>query len=325
MSPVGTSLPFAAWRGETMKILVMGTGGIGGYFGGRLAAAGQDVTFVARGAHLEAIRRDGLQVLSANGNVTVKPAKAVSDPAAAEPPEIIMFATKLGDTEQAARALKPVAREGATIISLQNGIEGPDIIAAALPGAHIVPGLARISCHVARPGVIEHKAQAGRIEFGELDGRRASPRLEAFHRACKEVGIDAVLATEIRYNVWMKFASLAPSSGLITLTNTSFGPVRETPGTRALLADALREVIAVGTAAGVPFKPEDFATIMKGWDSNPPSMVTSMLVDRRAGKPLEINYFSGTVVRMGEKFGVPTPTHKFIAQALSIDADGCKA
>lgn len=307
-----------------MKILVMGTGGIGGYFGGRLAAAGQDVTFVARGAHLEAIRRDGLQVLSPNGNITIKPAKAVSDPAAAEPPEIIIFTTKLGDTEQAAKALKPVARETTTIISLQNGIEGPDIIAAALPAAHVVPGLARISCHIARPGVIEHKAQAGRIEFGELDGR-ASPRLEAFHRACKEAGIDAVLAADIRYNVWLKFASLAPSSGLITLTNTSYGPVRETPGTRALLADALREVMAVGTAAGVPFKAEDFATIMKGWDSNPPSMVTSMLVDRRAGKPLEIDYFSGTLVRMGEKLGVPTPTHKFIAQALSIDANGRKA
>lgn len=304
-----------------MKILVMGTGGIGGYFGGRLAAAGNDVTFVARGAHLEAILRDGLQVISPNGNVAVKPAKAVSDPAAAEPPEIVLFATKLGDTEQAAKALKPSLQEGAIIISLQNGIEGPDIIAAALPGTHVVPGLARISSHIARPGVIEHKAQAGRIEFGELDGR-ANPRLETFHRTCKDAGIDAVLASDIRYNVWLKFASLAPSSGLMTLTNASYGPVRETPGTRALLEDAVREVIAVGSAAGVPFKPDDFANIMKAADSNPREMVSSMVVDRRAGKPLEINYFSGALVRMGEKLGVPTPTHKFIAQALSIDANG---
>jgi 2-dehydropantoate 2-reductase len=304
-----------------MKILVMGTGGIGGYFGGRLAAAGNDVTFVARGEHLQAILRDGLQILSPNGNVTVKPAKAATDPAQAEPPEIVIFATKLGDTERAAKSLKPVLREGATIVSLQNGVEGPDLIAAALPDAHVVPGLARISCHTARPGVIEHKAQAGRIEFGEPDGR-VPPRLEAFHRACQAAGIDAVLASDIRYNVWLKFASLAASSGVITLTNASFGPVRETPGTRALLEDALREAIAVGTAAGVPFKSTDFASIMKGADSNPRDMVTSMLVDRRAGKPLEINYFSGTLVRMGEKLGVPTPTHKFIAQALSIDANG---
>ena len=304
-----------------MKMLVMGTGGIGGYFGGRLAAAGNDLTFVARGDHLQAILRDGLQILSPNGNVTVKPAKAVSDPTQAEPPAIVIFATKLGDTERAAKALKPVLREGAIIISLQNGVDGPDIIAAALPGAHVVPGLARISSHIVRPGVVEHKAQAGRIEFGQLDGR-ASPRLEAFHRACQAAGIDAVLASDIRYNVWLKFASLAASSGVITLTNASFGPVRETPGTRALLEDALREAIAVGTAAGVPFKSTDFASIMKAADSNPREMVTSMLVDRRAGKPLEINYFSGTLVRMGEKLGVPTPTHKFIAQALSIDANG---
>jgi 2-dehydropantoate 2-reductase len=304
-----------------MKMLVMGTGGIGGYFGGRLAAARNDVTFVARGEHLQVILRDGLQVLSPSGNVTVKPAKAVSDPTQAEPPEIVIFATKLGDTERAAKSLKPVLRDGAMIVSLQNGVEGPDIITAALPDAHVVPGLARISCHIARPGVIEHKAQAGRIEFGEPDGH-TPPLLEAFRRACQDAGIDAVLASDIRYNVWLKFASLAASSGVRTLTNASFGPVRETPGTRALLEDALREAIAVGTAAGVPFKPTDFASIMTAADSNPREMVTSMLVDRRAGKPLEIDYFSGTLVRMGEKLGVPTPTHKFIAQALSIDANG---
>src|SRR5215472_4776121 len=157
-----------------MKMLVMGTGGIGGYFGGRLAAAGNDVTFVARGEHLQAILRDGLQILSPNGNVTVKPAKAVSDPTQAEPPEIVIFATKLGDTERAAKSLKSVLREGAIIISLQNGVDGPDIIAAALPGAHVVPGLARISSHTGRPGAVKHKPRAGRIEFGQREGR-ASP------------------------------------------------------------------------------------------------------------------------------------------------------
>jgi hypothetical protein len=139
----------------------------------------------------------------------------VSDPSQAEPSEVVIIATKLGDTEPAAKDLKPVLREGAIIISLQNGIVGPDIIAAALPGAHVVPGLARISSHIAQPDVIEHKAQAGRIEFGDPDGR-ANPHLRAFHQACKDAGIDAVLASDIRYNVWLKFASLAPSSGLMT-------------------------------------------------------------------------------------------------------------
>jgi 2-dehydropantoate 2-reductase len=306
-----------------MKILVMGTGGVGGYFGGRLAGAGNDVTFIARGAHRDAIVRDGLQIISPLGNLTVKPAKAVSDPAEASQPDIVIFATKLSDTERASRSMIPLVHQATTVISLQNGIEGPEIIAAALPGAHVVPGVARISSHIAGPGVIEHKTPFARIEFGEPDGRN-TPRLEAFHTACRSAGIDAVLTDEIRYNVWMKFASLAPGSGLMALTGESWGPVRETPGTRALLEDAVREVIAVGTAAGVPFKPDDFAAVMKGIVSNPPGMVSSMAMDRRAGKPLEINYLSGALVRLGEKLGIAAPTHKFIMQALSIDADGRK-
>ena len=307
-----------------MKILVMGSGGVGGYVGGRLAASGNDVTFIARGAHLDAILRDGLQIISPLGNLTVKPAKVVADPAEASQPEIVVFATKLGDTDRAARSMRPVVREGTTVISLQNGIEGPEIIAAALPAAHVVPGVARISSQIAHPGLIEHKTPFARIEFGEPDGK-ASSQLEAFHSACKAAGIDAVLTGDIRYNVWMKFAQLAPNSGLMALTGATAGPIRETPGTRALLEDAVREVIAVGTAAGVPFKPDDFAAVMKNIDNNPPDVVSSMAVDRRAGKPLEINYLSGALVRLGEKFGVPAPTHKFIMQALSIDADGRKA
>ena len=245
-----------------MKILVMGSGGVGGYVGGRLAGSGNDVTFIARGAHLDVILRDGFQIISPLGNLTVKPAKAVADPAEAGQPEIVIFATKLGDTERAARSMRPVVRAGTTVISLQNGIEGPEIIAAALPAARVVPGVARISSHIARPGLIEHKTPFARIEFGDPDGK-ASSQLEAFHAACKAAGIDAVLTGDIRYNVWMKFAQLAPGSGLMALTGATAGPIRETPGTRALLEDAVREVIAVGTAAGVPFKPDDFAAVMK--------------------------------------------------------------
>lgn len=304
-----------------MKILVMGSGGVGGYFGGRLAAAGNDVTFVARGAHLAAIQKDGLVLDSQLGNVTINPAKATVDPATAGVPDIIMFATKMGDTVGAAEQLKPVVKDGVTIITFQNGVEGPDLIQRTLPGAHVVPGVARIASHISKPGTIEHRSPFARIEFGEAKGG-VSSKLEAFHGVCKAAGIDAILSDNIQRNVWMKFAMLAPFSGMTTLTGETAGPIRTTPETRALIEAAVREVIAVGKAAGTGLKDEDHASVMKAIDGNPAAMTSSMSHDRKAGKPLEVNYLSGAVVRIGEKHGVAAPTHKFITQALAIDAGG---
>jgi 2-dehydropantoate 2-reductase len=304
-----------------MKVLVMGSGGVGGYFGGRLAAAGNAVTFVARGAHLEAMRRDGLVLDSQLGNATVKPVRAVASPADAEAPEVVMFATKLGDTEGAARSLAPVIGSTTTVITFQNGVDGPEIIRRALPGAHVVPGVARIASHISRPGVIEQRGPFARLEFGEADGS-SGPRLEAFHAAAKAAGIDAIHSTDIQRSVWLKFAMLAPFSGLTALTGHTAGPIRDTPGTRALMEAAIREVIEVAIAARVSLKREDFATVMKAVEANPPAMTSSMAHDRRAGKPLEVNYLSGAVVRLGEQHGIETPTHRFITQALAIDAGG---
>lgn len=304
-----------------MKILVMGSGGVGGYFGGRLAAAGHDVTFVARGAHLAAMQSDGLTLDSQLGNVTINPAKAVAGPEVAERPDIVMFATKLGDTEAAARSLASVVGPETSIITFQNGVDGPEIIAAALPGVHVVPGVARIASHISRPGVIEHRSPFARIEFGEPDGG-AHPRLEAFHAACKAAGIDAVLSKNIRRDIWLKFALLAPFSGLSSLTGSTAGPIRETPATRALMEAAVREVIAVGAASGVEISDEDYPRVWKAIEGQPAAMTSSMAHDRKAGKPLEVNYLSGAVVRLGEKHGVPTPTHTFITRALAIDAPG---
>ena len=304
-----------------MKILVMGSGGVGGYFGGRLAAAGHEVTFVARGAHLDAMRKDGLHLDSQLGNAIIKPARAVASAAEAEAPDVVLFATKLGDTQSAAESLKPIARDGTTIITFQNGVDGSEIIQRVLPGAHVVPGVARIASHISKPGTIEQRSPFARIEFGETDGR-ASPKLEAFHAACKAAGIDAVLSKNIQRDIWLKFALLAPFSGISAMTGSTAGPIRSTPGTRALMEAAIREVVAVGIAAGVPLKPDDFANVWKAVEGQPPAMTSSMAHDRRAGKPLEVNYLSGAVVRLAEKHGVAAPTHKFILQALAIDAAG---
>ncbi len=307
-----------------MKILVMGSGGVGGYFGGRLAAAGNDVSFVARGSHLAAIQKDGLTLDSQLGNAVIKPAKVTQDPTTAGVPEIVIFATKMGDTEGAAHQLKPMVRDSVTIITFQNGVEGPEILGCVLPGAHIVPGVARIASHISKPGVIEQRSPFARIEFGEAKGG-SSPKLDAFHVVCKSAGIDAVVSDNIQRNVWMKFAMLAPFSGMTALTGQTAGPIRTTPGTRALIEAAVKEVIAVGKAAGAGFKDGDFEALMKIIEGNPAGMTSSMAHDRMAGKPLEVNYLSGAVVRIGEKHGVAAPTHTFITQALAIDVGGKKA
>lgn len=304
-----------------MRILVMGSGGVGGYFGGRLAAAGNDVTFVARGAHLAAISEAGLMLDSQHGNALIKPAKAVRDPRDAPRADLVMFATKMGDAEAAARQLAPAVGLETTIIAFQNGVEGAATVRSVLPEAHIVTGVARIASHISKPGVIEHRSQFARIEFAEDDGR-ASPKLEAFLAMAKAAGIDAIMPSDIRRAQWMKFAMLAPFSGMTTLTGHAAAALRANPKTYDLIGSAVREVIAVATAEGIAMRPDDAATIMKTIDQLPDAMTSSMAHDRRAGKPLEVDWLSGAVARIGARHGIAAPTHAFIASALAIDAGG---
>jgi 2-dehydropantoate 2-reductase len=304
-----------------MRILVMGSGGVGGYFGGRLAAAGNDVTFVARGAHLAAIQKDGLLLDSVLGEARVKPAKAVLHPAEAGKPDVVMFATKMVDAETAAAQLKPAVGPDSIVIAFQNGVEGADVVKRVLPEAHVIPGVARIASHIPRPGVIEHASKFARIEFAEPDGSK-NPKLEAFLALCKAAGIDAIMPADIRRAQWIKFAMLAPFSGITALTGHAAKELRAAPGTYALIRSAVQEVIDVAKAEGIAIKPDDFEGVMKTIDQLPDGMVSSMAHDKRAGKPLEVDWLSGGVVRVGSRRGVPTPTHAFFAQALSVDAAG---
>jgi 2-dehydropantoate 2-reductase len=306
-----------------MRILVMGSGGVGGYFGGRLAAAGNDVAFVARGAHLAAMQKDGLLLDSQLGNAHVKPAKAVLDPAEAGTPDIVMFATKMVDAEGAAAQLKSVVVKDTIVIAFQNGVEGAEVVKRALPDAHVIPGVARIASHIPRPGVIEHGSKFARIEFAEPDGSK-NEKLEAFLALCKAAGIDAIMPADIRRAQWIKFAMLAPFSGVTALTGHAAKELRDVEGTYALIRAAVQEVIDVAKAEGIAIKPGDFESVMKTIDDLPDGMVSSMAHDKRAGKPLEVNWLSGGVVRVGKRHGVPTPTHAFITQALSVDAAGKK-
>lgn len=304
-----------------MRILIMGSGGVGGYFGGRLAAAGNDVSFVARGSHLAAMLENGLLLDSQLGQALIKPVRAVRDPAEAGKPDIVMFATKMVDAESAAAQIKPVVGPHTIVIAFQNGVEGADVVKRVVPEAHVIPGVARIASHISRPGVIEHASKFARIEFADPDGSR-NERLEAFHALCKAAGIDAIMPADIRRAQWIKFAMLAPFSGVTALTGHAAKELRNAPGTYALIRSAVQEVIDVAKAEGVAIKPDDFESVMKTIDQLPDGMVSSMAHDKRAGKPLEVEWLSGGVVRVGARHGVSTPTHAFITQALSVDAAG---
>ncbi|HVY51629.1 MAG TPA: 2-dehydropantoate 2-reductase [Devosia sp.] len=304
-----------------MKIVVMGSGGIGGYFGARLAAAGQAVTFVARGTHLAAMQSHGLRIESPLGNLHLQPSQAVASPQEAGPADAIIFAVKMGDTERAAASLAPIMRPGVPVFTFQNGVEAPDMIAAALGPGHAVPGVARISSHIDAPGVIAHKTPFARLEFAEADNT-SSDRCRAFHAACTAAGIDAEIPADIQRALWVKFAMLAPMSGVTTLTQRTAGPLRRNPDTRSLIEAAIREVVAVGKATGVALGDSDVDAVLQTIDALPEGMTTSMSHDRTSGKPLELNWLSGGVVRIGQRRGVPTPTHRFLAQALALESNG---
>jgi 2-dehydropantoate 2-reductase len=304
-----------------MKIVVMGSGGVGGYFGARLAAAGNDVTFVARGAHLDAMRRNGLRLDSDLGSLHLAAVGAVADAREIPAADAIIFAVKLRDTESAAESLKGLAAGGATIFTFQNGVESGARIGRAVGSGHVVEGAARISAQIAEPGVIRHFGTFAVLEFGEADGS-ASPRVSAFHAACTAAGIAAKVSDHIARTIWAKFAMLAPLSGLTALTRGPIGPVRANPKSRTLLEAAVAEVVALGMALKTGLEPEDAARTMKAIDGLPGGMMASMCHDLMAGKPIEVEGLSGAVARLAEEHDVAAPTHAFIAAALAPFVDG---
>ena len=300
-----------------MKIAVVATGGVGGYFGARLAAAGEDVHFVARGRHLEAIRQHGLRVESANGDLRIRPANATDKAEDIGPVDIVIFAVKLWDTEAAGILCKPLLGPDTAVISFLNGVDSEDRLIPLLGGRHVKGGVAFIASTIGEPGLIKHTGTIARISFGELDGKPRA-RGERFLAACRAAGIDANLSNNIVRDLWGKFALLASFSGVTCLTRTPMGPIRAEPATRELLVDAVREVIAVSSARGIDLG-ADFIERQKVMMANMPAeMKSSMLVDLERGNRLELNWLSGAVARMGDKAKVPTPIHHFIHTALKI-------
>jgi 2-dehydropantoate 2-reductase len=305
-----------------MRIAIMGAGGVGGYFGGRLALAGNDVTFIARGAHGEAIRRNGLRAEGGLGDFHVQPTKCVMSAAEITGPvDVILFAVKLTDTETAAEQLRPLVGSQTTIYTVQNGVEAVETVGSILGRDKVVTGVAYISAIIAEPGLIRSSGFHARLTFGETDGRETA-RVKAFYDACKAAKIDAVIAPDIVRVVWSKFAMLAPMAATTSLMRCGMGAIRSNPRSRAMLQALVEEIIAVAKAAGVRAEDSDVADAMKVFDNLPPDMRASMAHDLDISKPLELPWLSGAVVRLGEKHGVATPTHRFITQALAPYENG---
>ncbi len=298
-----------------MRIAVMGTGGVGGYFGARLAQAGHDVAFIARGRHLAALRERGLAVKSANGDVRLAHPNVAEDPATLDPADVVLFAVKLWDTESAADAVRPLVARGGVIVPFQNGVESIDRIGAVVGAARVMGGVAYIAATIAEPGVIAHTGTMARLRFGPvLPEQRAAA--EALLAACKGAGIEAELSADIRRALWEKFAFLAAFSGITSVSRQPLGVVRGDPDSRAVLESAIREVWTLGRALRIGLADDFVEEQMKFADGLPAEMRSSMQNDLAAGNRLEAPWLCGAVARMAAAAGIPAPVNATLYAAL---------
>jgi 2-dehydropantoate 2-reductase len=277
----------------------MGSGGVGGYFGARLVKGGADVHFVARGAHLAAMREHGLAVEGGPEPLHLPKVNVTDDPRTIGPVDIVMFCVKLWDSENAVRQLLPIVKPGTGVVSFQNGVQKDDMLRPILGDEALMGGVAYVGTHIGRPGVI---AQTGSLQ------RRG--------------GINAEISDDIRRSIWEKYVALVAMSGATTAMRQTIGPIRANPLTREFLLDLAREVVAVGRAHGVAL-PADYAEQrMAFFDGWPPEMTTSMHHDLQQGKRLELQWLSGGVVDLGAEVGVPTPMNRAVRDVLALHAQG---
>ena len=303
-----------------MKIAVMGTGGVGGYFGAKLAR-NDDVTFIARGTHLAAIKANGLRVSSSLGDLHLTDVKATANPGDVGPVDVVLFGVKLWDTESAAAAIRPMIGKETAVISLQNGVIKDEILMTALGERAVVGGVCYIAATIAQPGAIAHTGTMQRIVFGEYDGR-TSERVQQFLQACQRAGIDAEISADIRKTIWEKFALLVGLSATTSTTRLPIGKVRSNPHSRRLLAGVMQEVVDVAIAQGVPLARDFAADRLRFCDQLPETMTSSMHNDLERGNRLEVEWLSGDVSRRGETLGVSTPFNTAVFDILAIHAQG---
>ncbi len=305
-----------------MHIAVMGTGALGGYFGGRLQAAGTRVSFIARGAQLDALNSNGLAIKSELGDLHLPSVTATDDPEAIGPVDLVLFMVKLYDTKTAGDACRPLIGPETAVVTFQNGIDGPPMLKEILGAEHVMGGSAYCPAVIEAPGEFKHSGTMAKLVFGELD-RKLTPRAQALGDALEAAGVLYTISDDINRDLWKKFVPQSAFSGVSALLRKDLGEIRAAPDTRALLKAAFDESVAVANAKKIPLRPEDIeegrAQVFETWT---PQSRASLLHDLEIGKPMELPWMSGTIVRLGKELGVPTPTHSFITTALKLHAKG---
>jgi 2-dehydropantoate 2-reductase len=307
-----------------MRIAIMGAGAVGGYFGGLLSRAGHKVTFIARGAHLAAMREHGLVLDTPKGRLVVDQACCVEHPSEAVPCDVVLFAVKAYDIEAAAAPLKPLVDGGACVVSVLNGVDHQDRIASVLGAGRVLGGLAMVSGVIVEPGLIRYTSSMSGLRFGEADGSM-SARAVAFRDACEGAGFSAEVVPDIRAAQWSKFVGLATNAALTSLMRLPAGHIYHDPDTIPLALRAFGEVAAVASAEGVDLPADIVARSLALHQSFPKTMYASMYHDLAKGRPLELDSFSGHIVRRGRALGVATPVHEMAWLALKPYLHGAPA
>jgi 2-dehydropantoate 2-reductase len=314
-SPSGDDARLWSVKGNSMRIAVVGAGGVGGGYGAALAKAGADVIFIARGAHLAAMKSEGLKVQGGRGETHLVPTRATEDPASIGKVDIVLFCVKLWDVESAGQKIRPLIGPDTAVIPLQNGIDAAERLIPILGPDAVMGGVAQISASIVRPGLIQQVGSFMRMIFGELDGKRRK-RAEDFLALCLKAGFDATLSEQIQTELWMKFILLASNASIMALARQPIGRLRDDPDLRPIFIAAYRETIDVGRARGVALPVDALEKILDFTGHAPPAMKPSMALDLERGNRLELPWLGGKVVELGLKLGVPTPTHSMMYAML---------
>jgi 2-dehydropantoate 2-reductase len=302
-------------REEEMRIAVVGAGGVGGGFGAALAKAGADVTFIARGAHLAAMKSGGLKIEGGRGTTHLRPTQATDDPVEVGNVDVVLFCVKLWDLESAAERIKPLVGAGTAVIPLQNGIDAAERLIPILGREAVMGGVAQISASIIEPGVIRQVGTFMRMIFGELSGK-SSKRGEEFLDLCLKAGFDATLSDQILTELWMKFIPLATNASITAATRQPIGKLRDDPDLRPIFIAAVKEIIDVGRSKKIALPADAFERTLDFLDHCPPAMKASMALDLERGNRLELPWLGGKVVELGRELGVPTPTHAMLYALL---------
>ena len=298
-----------------MRAAIMAAGAVGGYFGGRMAAAGNDVVFIARGAHGDSIRRDGLKIESALGDLHLKNVNVTDDPNQVGPVDVVLFAVKLWDTEMAGEQTRPLVGRNTRVITLQNGVDSVERLAPILGNEATIAGTTYVITNITKPGVIHHTGTVAKIHCGRLDGR-PDALLTGYVEQMRAAGIEVAATADMLLEIWRKFVMLSGTSGITASTRQPLGVIRDDADMRAFFFSLMHEAIAVGHAAGVQFPPDFPAELEHLVAGFPPMTKASMANDLDAGNRLELDWLAGKVVALGHKYGIPTPAQQAVYAIL---------